>query len=308
MLLPEGFRHVGDGRLDVDESRLQQLRVQQDLAEIYDIEESWFAKGKYGIVRRAVDKKTGVNYAAKFLRRRRRGQCCAKEINHEIAVLMLCANSQHIVRLHAVHETRQETALILELATGGELQTMIDSKGQLSEAKTRTCMREILRALNHMHKQSIAHLDLKPQNILLSGGDVEDGLKLCDFGIARIVEDTGKIYEILGTPDYVAPEVLHYEPLSLRTDIWSIGVLTYVLLTGFSPFAGDNKQETFLNITKCLLTFPEDLFEDVSEDAIDFIKSTLRIKPKERPTVEDCLEHRWLREDSISRTHPPPQK
>lgn len=72
-------------------------------------------RGKHGIVRRAVDKKTGVNYAAKFLRRRRRGQCCAKEINHEIAVLMLCANSQHIVRLHAVHETRQETALILEL-------------------------------------------------------------------------------------------------------------------------------------------------------------------------------------------------
>ncbi|XP_055620241.1 serine/threonine-protein kinase 17A [Toxorhynchites rutilus septentrionalis] len=301
MLLPEGFRHVGDGRLDVDEARLQQLRVQQDLAEIYDIEESWFAKGKYGIVRRAVDKKTGVNYAAKFLRRRRRGQCCAKEINHEIAVLMLCANSQHIVRLHAVHETRSETALILELATGGELQTMIDSKGQLSEAKTRTCMREILRALNHLHKQSIAHLDLKPQNILLSGNDVEDGLKLCDFGIARIVEDTGKIYEILGTPDYVAPEVLHYEPLSLRTDIWSIGVLTYVLLTGCSPFGGDNKQETFLNITKCLLTFPEELFEDVSEDAVDFIKSTLRIKPKERPTVQTCLEHRWLTEDTVSK-------
>ncbi|XP_058839597.1 serine/threonine-protein kinase 17A, partial [Topomyia yanbarensis] len=256
--------------------------------------------GKYGIVRRAVDKKTGVNYAAKFLRRRRRGQCCAKEINHEIAVLMLCANSHHIVRLHAVHETRSETALILELATGGELQTLIDSKGQLSETKTRTCMREILRALHHLHKQSIAHLDLKPQNILLSGNDVEDGLKLCDFGIARIVEDTGKIYEILGTPDYVAPEVLHYEPLSLKTDIWSIGVLTYVLLTGCSPFGGDNKQETFLNITKCLLTFPEELFEEVSMDAIDFIQSALRIKPKERPTVKECLEHRWLKEDSVS--------
>ncbi|XP_053682217.1 serine/threonine-protein kinase 17A [Sabethes cyaneus] len=302
MLLPEGFRHVGDGRLDVDDARLQQLRVQQDLAEIYDIEESWFAKGKYGIVKRAVDKKTGINYAAKFLRRRRRGQCCAKEINHEIAVLMLCANSQHIVRLHAVHETRSDTALILELATGGELQTLIDSKGQLSEAKTRTCMREILRALNHLHKQSIAHLDLKPQNILLSGEDVEAGLKLCDFGIARIVGDTGKIYEILGTPDYVAPEVLHYEPLSLQTDIWSIGVLTYVLLTGCSPFGGDNKQETFLNITKCLLTFPEDLFEEVSQDAIDFIKCALRIKPKERPTVQECLEHRWLKEDSICET------
>lgn len=298
MLLPEGFQHVGNGWLSVDDVRLQKLRVQQDLAEIYDIEESWFAKGKYGTVRRAVEKKTGVNYAAKFLRRRRRGQCCAKEINHEIAVLMLCANSQHIVRLHAVHETRSETALILELATGGELQTIIDNKGQLSEEKARTCMREVLRALNHLHKQSIIHLDLKPQNILLSGNDVEDGLKLCDFGIARIVGDTGKIMEILGTPDYVAPEVLQYEPLSLRTDIWSIGVLTYVLLTGYSPFGGDNKQETSLNITKCLLTFPEELFEDVSEEAIDFIKCALRIKPKERPTVEECLEHRWLKEDN----------
>lgn len=297
MLLPEGFQHVGNGWLSVDDARLQQLRVQQDLAELYDIEESWFAKGKYGTVRRAVDKKTGVNYAAKFLRRRRRGQCCAKEINHEIAVLMLCANSQHIVRLHAVHETRSETALILELATGGELQTIIDNKGQLSEEKARTCMREVLRALNHLHKQSIIHLDLKPQNILLSGNDVEDGLKLCDFGIARIIGDTGKIMEILGTPDYVAPEVLQYEPLSLRTDIWSIGVLTYVLLTGYSPFGGDNKQETSLNITKCLLTFPEELFEDVSEDAIDFIKCALRIKPKERPTVDECLEHRWLKDD-----------
>uniref|UniRef100_A0A1Q3F6X2 Putative serine/threonine kinase n=1 Tax=Culex tarsalis TaxID=7177 RepID=A0A1Q3F6X2_CULTA len=210
---------------------------------------------------------------------------------------MLCASSQHIVRLHAVHETRSETALILELATGGELQTIIDNKGQLSEEKARTCMREVLRALNHLHKQSIIHLDLKPQNILLSGNDVEDGLKLCDFGIARIVGDTGKIMEILGTPDYVAPEVLQYEPLSLRTDIWSIGVLTYVLLTGYSPFGGDNKQETSLNITKCLLDFPDYLFENVSEDAIDFIKCALRIKPKERPTVDECLEHRWLKEE-----------
>lgn len=121
---------------------------------------------------------------------------------------------------------------------------------------------------------------MSPQVLNVCSGCFSDGLKLCDFGIARIVEDTGKIYEILGTPDYVAPEVLHYEPLSLQTDIWSIGVLTYVLLTGCSPFGGDNKQETFLNITKCLLTFPEDLFEDVSEDAIDFIKSALRIKPR----------------------------
>lgn len=163
---------------------------------------------------------------------------------------MLCADSKHIVKLHSVHETKSETALLLELATGGELQAMLDDEGALSEAQVRICMQEILKALQHLHKKYIAHLDLKPQNILLCGDKVEgkcvpriwggyledekergwdyficcfftpkcvyksificlflDGLKLCDFGISRHVEDGGKIREILGTPDYVAPEV-----------------------------------------------------------------------------------------------------
>uniref|UniRef100_A0A182MZS2 non-specific serine/threonine protein kinase n=1 Tax=Anopheles dirus TaxID=7168 RepID=A0A182MZS2_9DIPT len=245
----------------------------------------------YGIVRSAISKQSGIGYAAKFLRRRRRGQCCLNEINHEIAVLMLCADSDHVVKLESVHETRSEVALILELATGGELQTLIDEQGQLSEQKTRVCMREILKALQHMHSKSIAHLDLKPQNILLAGKTVDDGLKLCDFGIARFIGEKNKIYEIVGTPDYVAPEVLHYDPLSLQTDIWSIGVVAYVLLTGLSPFGGDSKQETFLNVTKCSLTFPDDLFDGISNDAIDFIKSALRIKPNDDEESHNDADH-----------------
>uniref|UniRef100_A0A182JJ46 non-specific serine/threonine protein kinase n=1 Tax=Anopheles atroparvus TaxID=41427 RepID=A0A182JJ46_ANOAO len=297
--LPEGFFHVGDGRLSVSDELLLRLKTSQEIKDVYEIEESWIAKGMYGIVRSALSKQSGVSYAAKFLRRRRRGQCCLNEINHEIAVLMLCADSNHVVKLQAVHETRAEIALILELATGGELQTLIDDQGHLSEQKTRVCMREILRALQHMHSKSIAHLDLKPQNILLAGKDVDDGLKLCDFGIARFIGDKNKIYEIIGTPDYVAPEVLHYDPLSLQTDIWSIGVVAYVLLTGLSPFGGESKQETFLNVTKCSLTFPDDLFMGISSDALDFIKSTLRIKPRERLTVDECLAHRWLQEETV---------
>ena len=144
----------------------------------------------------------------------------------------------------------------------------------------------------------IAHLDIKPQNILLNSDNLEgkrsgtlvvhittlnasplDGLKLCDFGFARAIEGTKNICEIQGTPEYVAPEIVQYEPLSLKTDIWSIGVLTYVLLTGYSPFGGDDKQETFCNITQCNLTFPDELFEGVSDDAIDFMKCTMRLKP-----------------------------
>lgn len=153
-------------------------------------------------------KKTNVSFAAKFLKRRRRAQCTLKEIRHEIAILSLCSDSEHIVKLHSVFETTVETALVLELATGGELQTLLDENGSLNESQTRFCMREVLKALQYLHRKSIAHLDLKPQNILLCGTCIEDGLKLCDFGISRVVAEGGsKVREILGTPDYVAPEV-----------------------------------------------------------------------------------------------------
>lgn len=107
-----------------------------------------------------------------------------------------------------------------------------------------------------------------------------DGLKLCDFGFSRAIEGAKNVCEIQGTPDFVAPEIIQYEPLSLKTDIWSIGVLTYVLLSGFSPYGSDDKQETFLNITQCNLEFPDDLFEGISDDAIDFMKCTMRLKSR----------------------------
>lgn len=118
-------------------------------------------------------KKTGVSFAAKFLRRRRRAQCTLKEIRHEIAILLMCADSNHIVKLHAVHETNLETALLLELATGGELQTLLDEAGSLSESQSQICMQEVIKALQYLHNKNIAHLDLKPQNILLCGKRVE---------------------------------------------------------------------------------------------------------------------------------------
>lgn len=177
------------------------------------------------------------------------------------------------------------------------MQAILDDDGSLTEQKTRNCIREVLKALDYLHRRNVAHLDIKPQNILLNSNNLEgkktvefrstvkltsrslsDGLKLCDFGFSRAIEGNSNVCEIQGTPDFVAPEIIQYEPLSLKTDIWSIGVLTYVLLSGFSPYGSDDKQETFLNITQCNLTFPDDLFEGVSDDAIDFMKCTMRLK------------------------------
>ncbi|EDW65235.2 death-associated protein kinase related [Drosophila virilis] len=297
MFTEEGIFPIGDGLLDVDAKRLKGLLVSHDINEIYEVEQTPFARGKFAAVRRAVHKNTGLHFAAKFLKRRRRAQSSDKEIKHEIAVLMLCEGEDNIVNLNAVHETRSDTALLLELATGGELQTILDNEECLSEAQARHCMREVLKALKFLHDRSIAHLDLKPQNILLAGERIEDGLKLCDFGISRVVCEGINVREMAGTPDYVAPEVLQYEPLSLLTDIWSVGVLAYVLLSGFSPFGGDTKQETFLNISQCALTFPDNLFGGVSQAAIDFIRRALRIKPNDRMNAAGCLEHVWLKDE-----------
>ncbi|XP_017045513.1 death-associated protein kinase related [Drosophila ficusphila] len=298
MFTEKGIFPIGDGLLDVDADRLKGLLVScHDINEIYEVEQTPFARGKFAAVRRAINKNTGSHFAAKFLKRRRRAQSSDKEIKHEIAVLMLCEGEDNIVNLNAVHETRSDTALLLELATGGELQTILDNEECLTEAQARHCMREVLKALRFLHDRSIAHLDLKPQNILLAGERIEDGLKLCDFGISRVVCEGINVREMAGTPDYVAPEVLQYEPLSLLTDIWSVGVLTYVLLSGFSPFGGDTKQETFLNISQCALTFPDNLFGGVSPVAIDFIRRALRIKPNDRMSAAGCLEHVWLKDD-----------
>ncbi|XP_014101615.2 death-associated protein kinase related [Bactrocera oleae] len=301
-MFTEGIFPIGDGLLDINEDRLKELLVADDINEIYELEQTPFARGKFAAVRRAIHKNSGIHFAAKFLKRRRRAQSSDKEIKHEIAVLMLCDGADNIVKLNAVHESRSDTALLLELATGGELQTFLDNEECLSEAHARYCMREVLKALQYLHKRSIAHLDLKPQNILLTGERIEDGLKLCDFGISRVVAEGTNVREIVGTPDYVAPEVLQYEPLSLLTDIWSVGVLAYVLLSGFSPFGGETKQETFLNISQCALTFPDKLFGGVSAAAIDFIRRALRIKPNDRMTAAGCLEHIWLKDEcSIDR-------
>ncbi|GBP56225.1 Death-associated protein kinase related [Eumeta japonica] len=194
-----------------------------------------------------------------------------------------------------VYETSSEVAIVLELAAGGELQRVLDEEERLPERCARKALRHALEGLQHMHARRIAHLDLKPQNLLLAAG--KEDLLICDFGISRAILPGARVREILGTRDYVAPEILSYEPLSLAADIWSVGVLAYVLLSGYSPFAGDTKQETYLNIAQCQLSFPRDCFRGVSPLAKKFIRETLVVDPKGRLTVEECLAHPWLKDD-----------
>ncbi|KAG8231090.1 hypothetical protein J437_LFUL011058 [Ladona fulva] len=245
-------------------------------------------------IRKCRSKLTGKEYAAKFSQRNRCGTDCTADIYHEVALLSIVASCSRVVSLCDVFETRQEIILVLEYAPGGDLQSIIDENMVPFESDVVEFIRSLLEGLVYIHEKHIAHLDIKPQNLVMMGVFPDCNIKLCDFEISRVILPKERIREILGTPDYVAPEILHYEPISTAADMWSLGVTTYVLLTGFTPFGGDTDQETFCNISKAELDFPEELFEDVSDQAKDFISRLLVRNPSTRPTATECLHHPWI--------------
>ncbi|XP_028288789.1 serine/threonine-protein kinase 17A [Parambassis ranga] len=254
-------------------------------------------RGKFAVVRKCVEKCTGHEYAAKFMRKRRKGQDCRTEIIHEIAVLELATSSPRVVNLHQVYEMASEMVLVLEFAAGGEIfnQCVSDREDEaFSEEDVKRLMRQILEGVAFLHQNSVVHLDLKPQNLLLTSTSPLGDIKIVDFGLSRMVSSHQELREIMGTPEYVAPEILSYEPISTATDMWSIGVLAYVMLTGISPFLGEDKQETFLNISQLNVSYTEEELQQLDQAALSFIQMLLLKQPQERATAEQCLKHPWL--------------
>ncbi|XP_030397485.1 serine/threonine-protein kinase 17A-like [Gopherus evgoodei] len=274
-----------------------QTRIRTDrFADSYTLLGRELGRGKFAVVKKCLEKATGREFAAKFLRKRRKGEDCRLDIINEIAVLELAARSPHVVDLHEVYETPAEIVLVLECAAGGEIfqQCVAEQDEAFTEQDVIRLVRQILRGVAFLHQHNVVHLDLKPQNILLTSSSPLGDIRIVDFGLSRRVDAVREVREILGTPEYVAPEVLSYEPISTATDMWSIGVLTYVMLTGESPFLGDTKQETFLNISQVNVQFPPDVFQGISDQAIDFIRSLLVKNPRKRAKAEQCLQHPWL--------------
>ncbi|XP_022096854.1 serine/threonine-protein kinase 17B-like [Acanthaster planci] len=254
-------------------------------------------RGRFAVVRKCTCVSSSRDFAAKFVRKRKMGRSCREDILKEIRILEMSTDHPRMIRLHEVFETASEVILVLEFAAGGELHPycVAEKEDAFTEQDVVRLVRQILEGVYYLHQNNIVHLDLKPQNILLTSGlPCLGDIKLIDFGIARLVQNGDVIRDIVGTPEFVAPEVLNYEPITLATDMWSIGVLTYVMLTGISPFAGDDKQETFLNISQVSLDFPQEYFQDISEDAQDFIRRVCVKEPEKRLTAEECLNHRWL--------------
>ncbi|KAK0181199.1 hypothetical protein PV327_003502 [Microctonus hyperodae] len=251
-------------------------------------------KGQFAVVRKCVELKTGAIYAAKIMRKRRvaRGVAAA-DIARE-AGLLAQLRHPNIVSLHKVIDTGKTVVLLLELISDGELFHWTPS----SETEAAHVVRQVLLALSHLHSHQVAHLDIKPENILLSTPPPMPNIKLIDLGLSHRLVPGSDLRALFGTPEFVAPEIVNYEPLSLGTDLWAVGVLTYILLSGASPFLGEDKQETYTNVAACQYQFDNEFFGNVSEVAKDFIRSLLIKDPKERGTADSCLKHPWILTDS----------
>jgi len=246
--------------------------------------------GGFSIVYECHRKGSGEGFAVKVIAKNQ-SEDELSLLQREIDIMKKLQHN-NIISLQEVFDEEDNIYLVLELVTGGELFDQIVSRGTYTEADAANIIRQILEAIAYMHDHGVAHRDLKPENLLLALPNSNE-IKITDFGLSKDFGE-GVLQTSCGTPDYVAPEVLKGQPYDHSVDIWSIGVITYILLCGFPPFYGNTDAQIFDKILKCQFDFPSPDWDNVSEEAKQFVGAILTLDPHARPTAADCLEAPWL--------------
>ncbi|XP_063149196.1 calcium/calmodulin-dependent protein kinase type IV [Candoia aspera] len=206
---------------------------------------------------------------------------------------LLCCLSQ--IKLKEIFETPTEISLVLELVTGGELFDRIVEKGYYSERDAADAVKQILEAVAYLHANGIVHRDLKPENLLYATPAPDAPLKIADFGLSKIVADQVTMKTVCGTPGYCAPEILRGCAYGSEVDMWSIGIITYILLCGFEPFYDERgDQYMFKRILNCEYDFVSPWWDDVSLNAKDLVRKLIVLDPKKRLTTFQALQHPWV--------------
>jgi len=242
------------------------------LFEIYDMKDE-LGKGAFSVVKLAINKKTGEKVAVKVIdKTQASAESDEKRLKTEVAILKQVKHP-NIVCLKDLYETPQNLYLVMELVTGGELFDKIVEKGQYTEKEAAATVKKILNSVDYLHDVNIAHRDLKPENLLLRGDDETD-VMLSDFGLSKIINQDTMMETACGTPYYVAPEVLSAQGYDKEVDLWSVGVITYLLLCGFPPFYGETLPEVFEQIMKADYDFPDPYWTDISKKCQRFYCTT----------------------------------
>ncbi|XP_075887841.1 serine/threonine-protein kinase DCLK1a isoform X2 [Nelusetta ayraudi] len=254
--------------------------------------------GNFAVVRECVEHSTGREYALKIINK---GKCRGKEhmIQNEVAILRRVKHPNIVLLIEEV-DTYSELYLVMELVKGGDLFDAITSANRYTERDASGMLYNLVNAIKYLHSLNIVHRDIKPENLLVyEHADGSKSLKLGDFGLATVVD--GPLYTVCGTPTYVAPEIIAETGYGLKVDIWAAGVITYILLCGFPPFRGSSEDQEVLfdQILMGQLEFPLPYWDNVSETAMELIRSMLEVEVDQRYTALQVLEHPWVTDEGV---------
>ncbi|XP_063260017.1 myosin light chain kinase, smooth muscle-like [Prinia subflava] len=272
------------------------INSQAKVSDVYTQLEK-LGEGKFGTVYRLQEKATGKIRAGKYFRTRTAKE---KETARAEVELMNLLHHPRLVQCLDAFQGPAELVMVMEYVAGGELfERIVDDDFEHTEPSSAQYVRQILEGLQFMHSRAIVHLDLKPENIVcVSPGS--HWIKIIDFGLARKLAPDAPVKVLHGTPEFMAPEVVAFEPVSFSTDMWSVGVICYILLSGESPFQGDTDMETLSNVTAAQWDFEEETFSEISQQAKDFISQLLQKDPRRRLPSAGALLHPWLQQPQPS--------
>ncbi|KAF5935483.1 hypothetical protein HYC85_026612 [Camellia sinensis] len=254
--------------------------------------------GQFGIIRACSDKLTGDVLACKSIAKDRLVTMDdVRNVKLEIEIMSKLSGHPNVVDLKAVYEDEDYVHLVMELCAGGELFHQLEKHGRFSEYEAQVLFRHLIRVVTYCHEKGIVHRDLKPENILLATKSFSSPIKLADFGLATYIRPGKNLHGTVGSPFYIAPEVLT-GGYNQAADVWSAGVILYIILSGLPPFWGKTKLKIFDAVRAADLQFPPELWDRISASAKDLVTGMLCVDPSKRLTAKQVLggsnELEWL--------------
>ncbi|KAL1808687.1 calcium-dependent protein kinase 34 [Daucus carota subsp. sativus] len=271
-------------------------RPMEDVRSTYTIGKE-LGRGQFGVTHLCTHKQTGEQFACKTIAKRKLvNKEDIEDVRREVQIMHHLTGQPNIVELKGAFEDKHSVHLVMELCAGGELFDRIIAKGHYTERAAASLLRTIVQIVHTCHQMGVIHRDLKPENFLLLNKDENSPLKATDFGLSVFYKQGEQFKDIVGSAYYIAPEVLkrNYGP---EVDIWSIGVMLYILLCGVPPFWAESEHGIFNAILRGHVDFSCDPWPAISPQAKDLVKKMLTTDPKQRLTAIQVLSHPWIKED-----------
>ena len=266
-----------------------------NLLDIYEVKNK-LGSGKFGLVKLGIDKKTGQKVAIKIMKKSSMDSSDLELVRTEIEILKICQHP-NIIRLYNVFENADYMYIIMEYCSGGDLFSYLENRNfRVSEKRASTIIHKMSTAVFYMHSFGVVHRDLKPENVLMTSDDDDGDIRILDFGLSKILGPYEKCDEPYGTLTYCAPEIIVDEPYAKAVDLWSLGIMTYLMVSGKLPFNSEDENEIARQVVYDEPDYEKNpVWRSISSECKDFIKRLLNKDQNKRMNIKEALEHKWIK-------------